>query len=97
MSTTWVFLGLLAGRELAMTLTLRHRETLDTGRLVVGDASRAVAGLAVSVLLAFGLPLVHARLQPDEPPSVQVAQASPDSESPPVSRPEPEPEDPEAR
>jgi hypothetical protein len=64
MSTTWVFLGLLAGRELAMTLTLRHRETGETGRLLAGDVSRAFAGLVVSVILAFGLPLVHARLKP---------------------------------
>jgi hypothetical protein len=67
MSTTWVFLGLLAGRELAMTLTLRHRDRAETGRLVVRDASRAFAGLAVSVILAFGLPIVHARLRPGVP------------------------------
>jgi hypothetical protein len=64
MSTTWVFLGLLAGRELAMTAALRHRESGETRRLVVRDASRAFAGLAASVILAFGLPVVHSRLTP---------------------------------
>ena len=77
MSTTWVFLGLLAGRELAMTLMLRHRGTSETSRLLAGDASRAFAGLVVSVVLAFGLPLVHARLSPRGPvttaPSTAVA------------------------
>jgi hypothetical protein len=71
MSTTWVFLGLLAGRELAMTLSLRHRETADAGRIVLRDAAKAFAGLAVSVVLAFGLPLAHSRLlreTPAEPP-----------------------------
>jgi hypothetical protein len=77
MSTTWVFLGLLAGRELAMTLSLRHRDTGEAGLLVVRDASRAFAGLAVSVLLAFGLPLIHARLVPEGPPPVEEARAQP--------------------
>jgi hypothetical protein len=76
MSTTWVFLGLLAGREIAMTLTLRHREAADTGRVLARDASRAFAGLAVSVLLAFGLPLVHARLSPQGPATTVPATAA---------------------
>lgn len=73
MSTTWVFLGLLAGRELAMSLALKHRGTEEAGRVVVRDASRAFVGLAVSVLLAFGLPIVHSRIAPGPPPEVQEA------------------------
>ena len=42
--------------------------------MVVRDASRAFAGLAVSVILAFGLPVVHARLRPDRSPSIKEAQ-----------------------
>jgi hypothetical protein len=88
MSTTWVFLGLLAGRELAMTLALRHRETADAGRIVVRDASKAFAGLAVSVILAFGLPLAHARLSPrapaTAPPSTAAAVVAVDT---PITRP----------
>lgn len=52
MSTTWVFLGLLAGREVAMTLQTRGRNLKDTAKLVGLDAFKAFAGLVVSVLLA---------------------------------------------
>ena len=53
MSTTWVFLGLLAGREVAMTLQTRGRNLKETVKLVGMDAFKAFAGLVVSVLLAF--------------------------------------------
>ena len=52
MSTTWVFLGLLAGRELAMRLQLGERKLAAAGKLVGLDALKAFAGLVVSVLLA---------------------------------------------
>lgn len=52
MSTTWVFLGLLAGREIAMSARLRSRPMPETLRLVRSDGVRIAAGLAVSVLLA---------------------------------------------
>ena len=57
MSTTWVFLGLLAGREVAMTWQSKqsqsgNRNLLGTAKLVGMDAFKAFAGLAVSVLLA---------------------------------------------
>lgn len=52
MSTTWVFLGLLAGREVAMTLQNRDRNLKETARLVGFDAFKAFSGLLVSVLLA---------------------------------------------
>lgn len=53
MSTTWVFLGLLAGRELAMTLHLGSEERQRARGLIVSDASKAGFGLVVSVALAF--------------------------------------------
>ena len=54
MSTTWVFLGLLAGRELAMRYHL-DRQALGTAwRAIVSDAGKALAGLVVSVALALG-------------------------------------------
>ncbi len=56
MSTTWVFLGLLAGRELALTLRLRLRSGSDTGRLIARDVAKAGVGLGVSVALALQLP-----------------------------------------
>ncbi len=56
MSTTWVFLGLLAGREIAITLMVRHRPILDSLVIAGKDLARALLGLAISVGLAFGLP-----------------------------------------
>jgi len=53
MSTTWVFLGLLAGREIAMSLQFRDRSLPDTGRLIGLDAGKAFLGLVVSVALAY--------------------------------------------
>ena len=52
MSTTWVFLGLLAGREVAMTLQSSGRDMRDTLKLVGFDAFKALTGLVVSVILA---------------------------------------------
>ncbi len=58
MSTTWVFLGLLGGREIAMQLT-PHAETnrsmKKTIGLVVRDAGYAFIGLAISMALAIGI------------------------------------------
>ena len=62
MSTTWVFLGLLAGREFAITLALRMQQTRATFKNVMGDAAKATAGLAVSVVLALSLPAINREL-----------------------------------
>ncbi len=59
MSTTWVFLGLLAGREMAMTLHIKHRELRDTGKMILKDAGKASFGLATSIALALVLPIVY--------------------------------------
>lgn len=58
MSTTWVFLGLLAGREIAMSVQLKSRPMSETLRMVGRDGMKVTAGLAVSVALAIGLPQV---------------------------------------
>lgn len=58
MSTTWVFLGLLAGREIAMSVRLQSRPMPETLRMVARDGMKVTAGLAVSVALAMGLPRV---------------------------------------
>ncbi|WP_203457610.1 hypothetical protein [Gloeothece citriformis] len=57
MSTTWVFLGLLAGREMAMTFIDQNRSFRETGKIVVNDVFKAFTGLVVSLIVAFGLPL----------------------------------------
>lgn len=58
MSTTWVFLGLLAGREIALNIHLNLRSWRDLGGVVGMDAAKATAGLVVSVIIALTLPAV---------------------------------------
>lgn len=64
MSTTWVFLGLLAGREIALTIRMSTRPMPETMRMVASDAGKAFAGLAVSVVLALGLPRLATWITP---------------------------------
>ena len=58
MSTTWVFLGLLAGRELAISYIAQLRDKGEAVRDVTGDAARAFFGLIISIALAFAMPLL---------------------------------------
>ncbi|MCZ8157776.1 MAG: hypothetical protein O9264_16775 [Leptospira sp.] len=54
MSTTWVFLGLLAGREIILNiLTYRDLPYLDTFRKVSKDVLLATIGLVVSILVIY--------------------------------------------
>ena len=53
MSTTWVFLGLLAGREIALTRLSGHKQPYQrTLSLVMKDLLRAGIGLGISFILA---------------------------------------------
>jgi hypothetical protein len=58
MSTTWVFLGLLGGREIAMQLS-KHGETgrsmRHTVNMVLRDVGFATLGLIISVVLAIAV------------------------------------------
>ena len=56
MSTTFVFLGLMAGREYGFTLLDRGMDIIRTTRLTVSDAAKAFIGLVVSIDMAVGLP-----------------------------------------
>jgi len=56
MSTTWVFLGLLAGRELAISFVTELRARGAAAFDVGSDAGRALIGLVISVVLAVGMP-----------------------------------------
>ena len=56
MSTTWVFLGLLAGREFALSMYLADTGFRRSLRIVSMDALKALSGLIVSVILALSLP-----------------------------------------
>jgi hypothetical protein len=60
MSTTWVFIGLLAGRELAISISKKRRKrrekSLKMTYMMIGkDALYAAIGLIVSLLLAFAI------------------------------------------
>ncbi|HMR44819.1 MAG TPA: hypothetical protein PKC40_13340 [Saprospiraceae bacterium] len=53
MSTTWVFIGLLAGRELGIRLMLEKQITKKISRMVFADLGKVFFGLIVSVVLVF--------------------------------------------
>ncbi len=55
MSTTWVFLGLLAGREFAIGFDTALRSNRESVMLVVKDAFKGALGLAASVAVAVGV------------------------------------------
>ncbi|MEE2690373.1 MAG: hypothetical protein VX640_02420 [Pseudomonadota bacterium] len=56
MSTTWAFLGFIAGREFAIATIDKIRAPGATARIVAMDAFKAFVGLVISVGLAVGLP-----------------------------------------
>jgi phosphate/sulfate permease len=56
MSTTWVFLGLLAGREFAIAYVSQLRKPKEVRTIVLSDMGKAMIGLAVSLALAFSAP-----------------------------------------
>ena len=58
MSTTWVFVGLLAGREIAVAWNERHRSSREVSRLVLSDFGKIAFGLAVSVIIAYMVPML---------------------------------------
>lgn len=60
MSTTWVFLGLLAGRELGLVLMLKVTSLNQAGRTAASDMAKAIAGLVVSIAVAFAMPYLAA-------------------------------------
>jgi hypothetical protein len=51
MSTTWVCLGLLAGREIAMRIHIPELRTVIVTTMVLSDLGNASIGLVVSVML----------------------------------------------
>lgn len=53
MSTTWIFVGLLAGREIGIRLMLEKKLSRGILGNVLGDLAKIFAGLVISVLLVF--------------------------------------------
>jgi phosphate/sulfate permease len=56
MSTTWVFLGLLAGREVGIAMRVKIRKKKKVSNLIFRDAGKAFFGSAIAVVLALFLP-----------------------------------------
>ena len=61
MSTTWVFLGMLAGREVALRLRLNELDRTRLWPMVLSDLGKATLGLVISVLLVVFLYFVEGR------------------------------------
>jgi hypothetical protein len=60
MSTTWVFIGLLAGREIGIRINLDKKLNKDTVRMVFADLGKVFFGLLISVILVFIIKLLSA-------------------------------------
>ena len=58
MSTTWVFIGLLAGREIGIRLNIDKKLTSSTAKMVFADLGKVFFGLLVSVILVFIIKLI---------------------------------------
>lgn len=72
MSTTWVFIGLLAGRELAISLLSHNRSVKDVLKLVFKDGGKLLTGLLVSIALAFFLrPETYLNKNKESEPAVE--------------------------
>ena len=56
MSTTWVFIGLLAGRELGMSIMKTgNNNILHALKLGLKDMTYALLGLVISIAIAIGV------------------------------------------
>lgn len=55
MSTTWVFIGLLSGREMAITTLSKHRKMKKLFPIISSDFGKLVIGMTISVVIALGV------------------------------------------
>ena len=62
MSTTWVFLGLIAGREYGFALTRQAVSMVAAVIDTAEDAAKAFIGIVISIDLALGLPWLAQRV-----------------------------------
>lgn len=58
MSTTWTFIGILAGREIAINYLLHKQHLNNTYKAIFKDLAKVNIGLAISVLIAYGIQLI---------------------------------------
>ena len=59
MSTTWVFVGLLSGRELAMSTTREDYKFKYIFPIVAKDFGKILLGLGISILAILGVQFLH--------------------------------------
>ncbi len=53
MSTTWTFIGILAGREIAINYLLKKDKMEYTYKAILKDFGKVNIGLIVSILIAY--------------------------------------------
>lgn len=58
MSTTWAFVGVLAGREIAINYLLNKNKLKNSYKLIAKDFAKVNIGLAVSILIVYLIQLV---------------------------------------
>jgi phosphate/sulfate permease len=81
MSTTWVFLGLLAGREVGIALRLGLRKEKKVFNMIFKDAGKAFFGSVIAVILALFLPyliepVAEARIEAEGAAQVEAVDVS---------------------
>jgi phosphate/sulfate permease len=60
MSTTWVFVGILAGREIAINYLLNKHKLQNSYKLIAKDFAKVNIGLAVSIFVVFLIQFIKA-------------------------------------
>lgn len=59
MSTTWVFIGILAGREMAISYLLHKTRIKETYGVIFKDLAKVNIGLVISIIIAYIIGLVN--------------------------------------
>ena len=60
MSTTWTFIGILAGREIAINYLLNKNKLKNSYKLIAKDFAKVNIGLAVSIFIVYLIQLMKA-------------------------------------
>lgn len=58
MSTTWAFIGILAGREIALSYMLNKKDLKSTYKIIGKDLAKVNLGLVVSIFVAYAIKLL---------------------------------------
>lgn len=59
MSTTWVFIGILAGREMAISYLLHRTRIRETYGVIFKDLAKVNIGLVISIIIAYVIGLIN--------------------------------------